>query len=62
MTQIIEKEKEKESPKSEQIESNEILGDLNPRYFEEAMTPENALEKIKASQGGFGGRFTVRPY
>jgi len=62
MTQIIEKIIEKESPKSEQIESNEILGDLNPRYFEEAMTPENALEKIKASQGGFGGRFTVRPY
>jgi len=62
MTQIIEKVMEKESPKSEQIESNEILGDLNPRYFEEAMTPENALEKIKASQGGFGGRFTVRPY
>lgn len=62
MTQIIEKVMEKKSPKSEQIEADESLGDLNPRYFEEAMTPENSLEKVKASQGGFGGRFTVRPY
>jgi len=28
---------------------DELLGDLNPRYFEEASTPEIALEKIYSS-------------
>jgi len=62
MTQIIEKVMEKKGLKSEQIEADEQLGDLNPKYFEEGMRPENALEKVKASQVGFGGNFTVRPY
>ena len=62
MTQIIEKVMEKKGLKSEQIEADEQLGDLNPRYFEEAMTPENAIEKVKALNGSFGGNFTVRPY
>jgi len=62
MTQISITIIEKESPKSENFENNEILGDLNPKYFEEGMTSENALEKAKAMNGSLGGNFTVRPY
>jgi len=62
MTQITEKVMEKKGLEQEEIESNEPLGDLNPRYFEEGMTPGNALEKAKASYGGFGGMPVVRPY
>ena len=62
MTQIIEKVMEKKGLKSEQIEADEQLGDLNPRYFEEAMTPENALVKVHAMNGGLGSGYTVRPY
>ena len=62
MTQIIEKVMEKKGLKHEEIESNEPLGDLNPRYFEEGMTPGDALEKAKASYVGFGGRTVIRPY
>jgi len=50
---------EKISSKSEQIECEEQLGELNPRYFEEGMSPENALDKVKAS---YVSNFTVRPY
>jgi hypothetical protein len=28
---------------------DDLLGDLNPRFFEEASTPENALEKLYSS-------------
>ena len=59
MIQIIEKVMEKKGHKSEQIECEEQLGELNPRYFEEGVTPENALEKVKASHVS---NFTVRPY
>ena len=62
MTQIIEKVMEKKGLKNEQIEADEQLGDLNPRYYEEGMTPENAIEKVHAMNGGLGGRYTVRPY
>jgi len=62
MTQIIEKVMEKKGLKSEQIECDEKLGDLNPKYFEEGMNPENAIEKAKAMNGSLGGNFTVRPY
>jgi hypothetical protein len=35
---------------SEESKMDELLGDLNPRYFEEAITPENALDKVHASR------------
>ena len=58
MTQAYEKVMEIEGPKVEQIESqiseeskmDELLGDLNPRYFEEAMAPENALDKVYSTK------------
>ena len=49
MIQIIEKVMEKKGHKSEQIECEEQLGELNPRYFEEGMTPEKALDKVHAA-------------
>jgi hypothetical protein len=57
MTQAYENVVEMEGPKVEQIESqiseeskvDELLGDLNPRYFEEGMTPEKALDKVHAA-------------
>jgi hypothetical protein len=62
MTQIIEKVLEKKVLEHEEIEGDEPLGDLNPRYFEEGMNPGEALEKAKASYSGFGGMPVVRPY
>ncbi len=58
MTQAYENVMEMEGPKVEQIESqiseeskmDELLGDLNPRYFEEAMAPENALDKVYSTK------------
>lgn len=58
MIQTYEKAMEIKSPIIEQIEiqtpleseGDELLGDLNPRYFEEAMTPENALDKVYSSK------------
>ena len=47
-----------EGPKVEEIEyqiseeskMDELLGDLNPRYFEEAVAPENALDKVYSAK------------
>ena len=58
MTQAYEKVVEMEIPEVEQSEvqiseeskMDELLGDLNPRYFEEAMAPENALDKVHAAR------------
>ena len=58
MTQAYENVMEIEGPKVEQIESqiseeskmDELLGDLNPRYFEEAMSPVNALDKVYSAK------------
>ena len=58
MTQAYENVIEMEGLKVEQIESqiseeskmDELLGDLNPRYFEEAIAPENALDKVHAAR------------
>lgn len=58
MTQAYEKVKEIESPKveeakaqiSEESKMDELLGDLNPRYFEEAIAPENALDRVYAKR------------
>jgi hypothetical protein len=46
MVQIYEKAMEK---KSSEIEQNEILGDLNPRYFEEAINLKEAKNRAYAS-------------
>ena len=35
---------------SKERKMDELLGDLNPRYFEEAMTPENALDKVYSTK------------
>ena len=57
MTQAYEKVVEMEIPEvesevqiSEESKIDELLGDLNPRYFEEAMAPENALDKVHAAR------------
>jgi len=65
MTQTYEKVMEMESPKIEQVETpiesevDELLGDLNPRYFEEAMTLENALEKVYSSDIYSSSRYNI---
>ena len=35
---------------SKERKMDELLGDLNPRYFEEAMAPENALDKVYSAK------------
>jgi len=69
MTQTYEKVMEMESPKIEQVETpiesevDELLGDLNPRYFEEGMTLENALEKVYSSDIYSSRRYNMfRPF
>lgn len=69
MTQAYEKVMEMKSPKIEQVETpiesevDELLGDLNPRYFEEAMSLEDALEKVYSSDIYFSSKFNIfRPY
>jgi len=63
MTQTYEKAMEMKSHKAKQAEVEEKLGDLNPRYFEEGMTPENALEKVHSSAMNFSAKYNAfRPY
>lgn len=58
MTQTYEEVKEMESPKAEEAKAqtseeskmDELLGDLNPRYFEEAIVPEKALDRVYANR------------
>lgn len=71
MTQIIEKVIEIESPEAEEIELkiheeskvDELIGDLNPRYFEEAYSLKeakikaNAASVIQSSNNSFFGGF-----
>jgi len=49
MTQTYKKLLEKKSQEMKETENDEILGDLNPRYFEEAYSLEEAKNKAKAS-------------
>ncbi|MFX1343568.1 MAG: hypothetical protein ACFFBC_01945 [Promethearchaeota archaeon] len=56
MAQIIEKIIKKKSSKIEQAEK---IGNLNPRYFEEGMSPENALEKIHSSATNFSAKYNA---
>ncbi|MFX1280599.1 MAG: hypothetical protein ACFFA3_14575 [Promethearchaeota archaeon] len=56
MTQTYEKVMEMEKPReakaqiSEESKRDELLGDLNPRYFEEAIVPEKALDRVYANR------------
>lgn len=66
MTQTYEKvmeiEIEIETPEVEtpiESEVDELLGALNPRYFEEAMTLEDAQQKINTSDISFSSKFNV---
>jgi len=59
MTQTYEKAMEMKSQKVEQVKMDESLGDLNPRYFEEGMTPENALEKVHSSAMNFSAKYNA---
>jgi len=40
-------------------EIDELLGDLNPRYFEEALTLEDTRQKINTSDISFSSKFNV---
>ncbi|MHA2006190.1 MAG: hypothetical protein ACXABO_01275 [Promethearchaeota archaeon] len=58
MTQAYENITEMEIPEVEVVEKahnesevDELLGDLNPRYFEEAYSFDEAQQKIFASKG-----------
>lgn len=59
MTQIYEKVIVKKSKKIEETENqvDESLGDLNPKYFEEAIHLEEAKERIEASDIYAGSKF-----
>ena len=64
MIQTYEKAIEIKSPKFEvqtpaENKDDELLGDLNPRYFEETMTPENGLDKVYS---GKVNNFLIRPF
>ncbi|MFX0081486.1 MAG: hypothetical protein ACFE94_07020 [Candidatus Hodarchaeota archaeon] len=59
MTQVIEKVLEEKRPKIEQAENDQMLGDLNPRYFEEAMTLKEAQQKVYSSTINLSCRYNV---
>jgi hypothetical protein len=63
MTQAYEKVIKKKRPEIERVEICEQLGDLNPRYFEESMTLENALQKVHSSVINLSAKYNVfRPF
>lgn len=47
----IEEIEELKAQESKESEADELLGDLNPRYFEEAYSLDEAKQKIYASKG-----------
>ena len=57
MTQIYEEVIVKQSKKIE--ETDETLGDLNPKYFEEAINLKEAKERIRASDIYAGSKFNL---
>jgi hypothetical protein len=59
MTQAYEKVMEKKKAKMEQTKVDEILGDLNPRYFEESMSLKNALIKVHSSTINLSAKYNV---
>ena len=58
MTQAYEEVMEMKTPEVEEIESpkvqenevDELIGDLNPRYFEEAMSMNEAKDRIHSAK------------
>jgi len=58
MTQAYEEVMEMNTPEVEEIESpivqenevDELIGDLNPRYFEEAITMNEAKDRIHSAK------------
>ena len=59
MTQIYEEVMVKKSKKIEKTEVDETLGDLNPKYFEEAINLKEAKERIRASDIYAGSKFNL---
>lgn len=59
MTQIYEKVIVKKNKKIGETENqvDELLGDLNPKYFEEAIHIEESKERIRASDIYAGSKF-----
>ena len=65
VAQIYEEVTIKKVKKIEEPENqvDELLGDLNPKYFEEAITLEEAKERIRASNIYAGSNYNVfNPY
>jgi hypothetical protein len=74
MTQTYKKSLVIKNPKVEEIEHPEVqtpienevddlLGDLNPKYFEEIISLKDAKEQIYASEVNFSSKFNIfRPY
>ena len=59
---VMEIEIEFEQPEVEapiESEMDELLGDLNPRYFEEAMTLDEARQKAYTSDVSMSSNFNV---
>jgi hypothetical protein len=61
MVQIYEEFVVKKAEKIEEAENqvDEVLGDLNPNYFEEAIHLKEAKERIKASNIYAGSKFDI---
>ena len=67
MTQAYEKVMEMKSleveefirPEVQENEVDELLGDLNPRYFEEVIPLNEARERVYSSDIHFGSQFNV---
>lgn len=57
MTQIYAEVVVKKVEKIEEPEEPESLGDLNPKYFEEAIHLKDAKERIRASDIYAGSKF-----
>ncbi|MHA1883641.1 MAG: hypothetical protein ACXAAI_00645 [Promethearchaeota archaeon] len=59
---VMEIEIEFEQPEVEapiESETDELLGDLNPRYFEECMTLDDARQKAYTSDVSMSSNFNV---
>ena len=48
-----------EQPEVQENEVDELLGDLNPRYFEEAISLSEAQERIYSSDFYFNSQFNI---
>jgi len=63
--EIIEIEEIEHPTAQESVESevDELLGDLNPRYFEETYSLEEAQNKVNSSDFNFSSSFNIfNPY